>query len=71
MNPAARFAAWYFAPAPAERLASLRLLIGGFGVVYLIARAPALAPFTRLLPSSFTPIGVTRASPSRSAIASA
>jgi hypothetical protein len=54
------FARWYFTPAPAERLATLRLLVGGFGLVYLIARAPALAHFGRLLPTSFAPIGVTR-----------
>ena len=33
-----RLADWWFAPAPAERLAALRILIGGYALVYLWAR---------------------------------
>jgi hypothetical protein len=45
------------APAPAERLAALRLLVGGFCVVYLVVRAPVLADFRRMSPERFEPVG--------------
>ena len=31
---------WLFEPAPAERLAVLRLLVGAFAVIYLLVRLP-------------------------------
>lgn len=51
----------FFAEAPAERLALLRLLVGGFALVYLCVRAAHLGSVTRLPPSSFRPVGVVAA----------
>jgi hypothetical protein len=47
----------YLAPAPAERLATLRVLTGAFAVGYLIARGHVLADF-RSAPGRFEPVGV-------------
>ena len=60
MNPIARFDRWFWAPSPAERLATLRVLIGAFAVVYLIVRVEVMVNFSRLDPARFEPIGVTR-----------
>lgn len=38
-----RFDAWLFAPAPAERLAVLRILVAGFAVSYLALRFPSFS----------------------------
>jgi uncharacterized membrane protein YphA (DoxX/SURF4 family) len=48
----------FFAPAPAERLAALRVLIGTFGVVYLAARSVHIANVARLPTGRFEPVGV-------------
>lgn len=48
------------APAPAERLATVRVLVGAFALVYLLVRLPVLADFSRLAPSRFEPVGVVR-----------
>ncbi len=40
---AARLDDWLFADAPAERLAVLRVLVGGFAVIYLAVRFPTFA----------------------------
>lgn len=55
---AARFDRAFFTPAPAERLAVLRLLVGGFALVYLCIRAIHLQHVGHLPPASFAPIGV-------------
>src|SRR5258706_15456529 len=55
-----RIAEWWFAPAPAERLAALRIGIGGFALGYVIARMPELAAVARLSPADFAPIGIVR-----------
>ena len=55
-----RFAEWWFAPAPAERLAALRIAIGAFALVYLIARLHELVAVSRLPPDAFAPVGVVR-----------
>lgn len=47
----------WFGPAPALRLAALRFLVGGFAVVYLLARLPALLSVTRYPDSQFDPVG--------------
>jgi Vitamin K-dependent gamma-carboxylase len=47
----------FYAPAPAERLATLRLLSGAFALGYLLARAPVLADF-RVAAGRFEPVGV-------------
>ncbi|WP_434417612.1 HTTM domain-containing protein [Nannocystis pusilla] len=47
---------WYRPVAPPERLAALRLLVGGFAVVYLAARLPNLLGLYGL--GGFRPVGV-------------
>lgn len=55
-----RIADWWFAPAPAERLAALRILIGGYALVYIAARLPELIAVAKYGAANFHPIGVTR-----------
>jgi len=55
-----RLADWWFAPAPAERLAALRILIGGYALVYIAVRLRefiAVADYGR---TQFQPVGVVR-----------
>ena len=49
---------WWFAPAPAERLAALRILIGMFGLVWVSSRASELFRLVELPRSHFRPVGV-------------
>ena len=51
---------YWMAPAPAERLATVRVLVGSFAFVYLIVRAPVLADFGAIAHSRFEPVGVVR-----------
>lgn len=53
-----RVDSWLFAPAPAERLAVLRLLTGGFGVTYLAVRLGAFARLADAAPGRFDPVGI-------------
>lgn len=49
---------WWFAPAPAKRLAAVRIIVGAFAVGYLALRFPhlwALADFDR---TQFAPVGI-------------
>lgn len=55
-----RLADWWFAPAPAERLAALRILIGGYALVYVLVRLPEFAAVARYGRHHFHPVGVTR-----------
>jgi hypothetical protein len=55
-----RLAAWWFAPAPAERLATLRILIGAYALVYVIARLGELFAIAHLPASQFAPVGIVR-----------
>jgi hypothetical protein len=48
------------APAPPERLAALRILIGAFAVVYLTVRAASLSSVVRFAPQQYQPIGLAR-----------
>lgn len=52
--------AWWFAPAPAERLAALRIAIGAYALVYVLIRGPELIAIAQLHRGSFDAIGVTR-----------
>jgi hypothetical protein len=47
----------FFAPAPAERLATVRVLTGAFAVVYLLSRANVLGDF-RAPPGRFVGVGL-------------
>lgn len=49
---------WWFAAAPAERLAVLRLAVGGFALYYLGSRVEMFADVARTDPALFDPIGV-------------
>lgn len=51
---------YWMAPAPPERLATVRALVGAYALVYLVVRAPVLADFSALAPGRFEPVGVVR-----------
>lgn len=53
-----RLHAWLLAPAPPERLAALRLLVGGYAVVFLVARLPSFWASTNLPERQWHPVGV-------------
>ncbi len=55
-----RLADWWFAPAPAERLAALRILIGSYALVYVAVRLPELVGVARYGRTQFHPVGITR-----------
>jgi hypothetical protein len=55
-----RLAGWWFAPAPPERLAALRILIGTYALVYLTARLPELYAVARYGAGHFEPVGIVR-----------
>lgn len=57
---ASRIDAFVRPPAPPERLAAIRVLVGLFGAIYCTVRAPSMASVARLHDSSFAPIGVVR-----------
>ena len=57
-RPVGTFGRWLVAPARPERLALLRILIAGYGVVWLIARAPHLRDVTRFQEERWHPVGV-------------
>jgi hypothetical protein len=54
----ARLDAFWFAPVPALRLAVLRVLIVGFGLVWLLVMSPVLLDTMRLPAAHFRPVGV-------------
>lgn len=53
-----RLATWWFAPAPAERLAALRIAVGAYALLYTLSRFRAL---NTAYPGSFEAVGVVRA----------
>jgi hypothetical protein len=50
---------WWFAPAPAERLATLRIAIVGYAFIYLWVRFGEFISIARLPESHFKAVGVT------------
>jgi hypothetical protein len=56
----ARLVGWWFAPAPASRLAALRIVTGGFAVAYLALRLRHLQSYVRLPVDDFAPVGIVR-----------
>ena len=54
-----RIADWWFAPAPAERLATLRIAIVGYAFIYLWLRFGEFISISRLPLSHFKAVGVT------------
>jgi hypothetical protein len=55
---ATRLDGWWRTPAPATRLAVLRLLVGGFALAYVVIRAPHLASYASFDDSQFAQVGV-------------
>ena len=55
-----RLSAWWFAAAPAERLAALRILVGTFAIGWVGIRLGETAAVSRLGASHFHPTGVVR-----------
>jgi len=55
-----RVAAWWFAPAPAERLAAVRILVGGFALAWVAGRLAESYAVAQLGRSQFKPTGVVR-----------
>jgi hypothetical protein len=53
-----RVLAWWYGPAPAARLALLRIASGGFALVYLLIRVPNLLSLTAFHESEFRPVGI-------------
>lgn len=49
---------YVMAPAPAARLAALRILMGGFAMIYLFARLPHFIGYGSFNPGQFRPVGV-------------
>ncbi len=47
----------WFEPAPARRLALVRILVGGAALAYVVVRAPHLAGFGRFAADRFEPVG--------------
>jgi len=56
---------WLFAPAPAERLAVLRVLVGGYCLCFLVVRFPGFLRAARLPERQFEPVGVLAWLPAR------
>jgi uncharacterized membrane protein YphA (DoxX/SURF4 family) len=54
----ARVDRWFLAPAPAERLAALRILVGSFATIYLAIRVPYVLDVADLPRGRFEPVGV-------------
>jgi hypothetical protein len=50
----------WFTDAPAERLAALRILIGGYALVYVLARLPEFLSVARYDSAQWRPIGIVR-----------
>jgi hypothetical protein len=53
-----RFDRYWMAPGSARNLALLRILIGGYGVVYLALRGPALVSVAGFAPNRYEPVGI-------------
>jgi hypothetical protein len=60
MNAFAAFDRYWFVPAPARRLALLRMLTGGFALVFLVARLPGLTSVADFGRSEFVPTGIVK-----------
>lgn len=58
MTPAlVAFERWWHAPAPARRLAMLRLLVGGYALAYLLVRFGHLVGVSAMSPQQWKPVG--------------
>lgn len=57
-TPVSAIAAWLLAPAPATRLAALRILVGGYATVWAAVRLPAHLGHVDQSPDRWQPVGV-------------
>lgn len=48
---------WWYRAMPAQRIAVLRCLVGGYALIYLVARLPHLTGVTRFDHGQFRPVG--------------
>lgn len=60
MKPTTWLARWWFAPAPPERLAALRIAIGGFAALWTVGRLGEVLALARLPAAQLAPVGVVR-----------
>lgn len=51
---------WWFAPAPAERVAALRIFVGSFALAWMLVRWVDIMAVARLPATNWRPVGVTR-----------
>ena len=51
---------WWFAPAPAERLAAIRILVGVYALAYVLLRLPELVGVASYHHTHFMPLGIVR-----------
>lgn len=56
----AAIARWWFKPAPAQRLAALRILVGTFAFLYLTTRLSLFLGYAHFPARDFVPLGITR-----------
>lgn len=49
---------YFMGPAPAARLGALRVLVGGFAMIYIIARLPHFMSYGGFSPAQYDPVGV-------------
>jgi hypothetical protein len=56
-SAATTFERWWHAPAPARRLAMLRLLVGGYALVYLLLRFGHLVGVSEMSAQQWKPVG--------------
>ena len=55
-----RISEWWFAPAPAERIAAVRIFVGAFGLLWVGGRLMESYAVAKLGAAHFKPTGVTR-----------
>ena len=52
-------------PAPASRLGVLRVIVGLYATIYLVARTPHLMSYANLADHAYAPVGVVSSKSSR------
>src|SRR5687767_9358895 len=55
-----RLAAWWFAPAPAERLAAVRILVGTFALAWVTGRLLEFHAVAKLPATHWKPTGIVK-----------
>ena len=60
VKPTGAFDAWLLAPAPAERLGTVRLLAGAYCLIYLLVRFRPMTDFRSFHADRFEPVGLAQ-----------